>query len=195
MRKPTQERKSEIVDAALVLSADVGPGKLTTEALAKRVGVSHGAIFRHFPNKAAIWSAVFDAIANRMEAVWATVDKRTHPTKRLCLLIQAQLKLVTAVPALPTVIFSRELHNKDAGISKGVKILMGHFHDVLKSTVQAGIDRGELRDDLDAGDVAYMIIAIMQGTVLRWTLADRKFDLVNEGSELTSLAINGLKPE
>ena len=66
-RKSTQERKSEIVDAALNLSADAGPGQITTEALAKRVGVSHGAIFRHFPTKAAIWNAVFETIAKKME--------------------------------------------------------------------------------------------------------------------------------
>lgn len=192
-RKPTQERKSEIVDAALNLSVDVGPDQITTEALAKKVGVSHGAIFRHFPTKAAIWTAVFETIAHKMEHEWGKVDPAPSPCKRLRFLVRAQLTLVTAVPGLPSIIFSRELHKKNAGIQKGVLALMKRFHGVLAGEIQAGIDSGELCSDVDATEVANLVIAILQGTVLRWSITQRKFDLVAEGDKMLTLALYGFQ--
>ena len=108
-RKSTQERKSEIVDAALHLSADVGPDRMTTEALAKKVGLSHGAIFRHFPTKSAIWIAVFETIASKMEQVWSGVKPASSSNERIRALVRAQLHLVTTIPALPSILFSKEL--------------------------------------------------------------------------------------
>ena len=51
-RKSARERKSEIVEAVLVLAAEVGPDRLSTEALASAVGISQPGIFRHFRKKA-----------------------------------------------------------------------------------------------------------------------------------------------
>lgn len=192
-RKSTQERKSEIVDAALNLSADAGPGQITTEALAKRVGVSHGAIFRHFPTKAAIWNAVFETIAKKMEQGWHRIKPSPSPCERLRFLVRAQLRLVVAIPALPSIIFSRELHKKNAGIQKGVLALMKRFHGVISSEIQAGIDSGEFRADIDVPETANLVIAILQGTVLRWSVTQGKFDLVAEGDKMLTLALSGFQ--
>lgn len=194
-RKPTQERKSEIVDAVFNLSAEVGPDRITTEALAKEVGISHGGIFRHFPTKGAIWSAVFKNISHKMENGWSKIASDTSPSKRLQFLVRAQLKLVTVVPALPAIIFSRELHKKNAGIQKGVIALMKKFHAVLKNEIQAGIDCGELQPDLNTTDTANLVIAILQGTVLRWSIAQEKFDLVAEGNKMLTLTLDGLRQQ
>lgn len=192
-RKPTQERKAEIVDAVLSLSVKEGPERITTEALAEKVGISHGAIFRHFPNKDAIWAAVFESILQKMENGWHKITPDPSPAKRLRFLVRAQLKLVTIIPALPAIIFSRELHKKNAGIQKGVLALMKKFHCVLTKEIQASIDCGELRPNLSATDTANMAIAILQGTVLRWSIGQRKFDLVTEGDKMLMLALGGLK--
>jgi len=64
-RKPTAVRKTEIVDAAMRLVAELGGRGFTTKHLAARVGLTEGAIFRHFPSM----EAVADAMIDRMEAL------------------------------------------------------------------------------------------------------------------------------
>jgi len=192
-RKSTQERKSEIVDAAFSLSLDVGPGRITTEALAKKIGLSHAAIFRHFPTKEDIWSAVFETISQKMEQGWSDLELAPSSCKRLHDLVGAQLRLVTAVPALPSIIFSRELHIKNAGIRNGVLALMKRFHAILSTEIQAGITRGELRPDIDSDEAANLVIAALQGTVLRWSIASKRFDLIAEGGKMLALVIRGLQ--
>ena len=57
-RMPAEARKSEIVDCALKLAGKVGPERLTTEMIAREIGITQPAIFRHFAKKEEIWSAV-----------------------------------------------------------------------------------------------------------------------------------------
>ena len=50
----------DIVATVVELARDCGPDAITTQAIADRRGLTHGAVFRHFPDKQAIWTAVFD---------------------------------------------------------------------------------------------------------------------------------------
>ena len=53
-RKPTAERKEEILDAAARIMARDGIASLTIATLAREVGVTTGALFRHFETRDAI---------------------------------------------------------------------------------------------------------------------------------------------
>ena len=76
LRRTAEERRSEIVSAALRLADALGPDRLTTEVIAAEVGVSQPAIFRHFRTKQAIWLAVADSVADRMTAAWISASLR-----------------------------------------------------------------------------------------------------------------------
>ena len=49
-RLPTEARQAEIVAAALHLAQDRSPGTITTTDLAGALGLSQGALFKHFPS-------------------------------------------------------------------------------------------------------------------------------------------------
>ncbi len=67
-RKPAGERRREIADAALAVIAEQGLAAFTAAAIARQVGVSDAALFRHFPTKEAI---VVAAIARVEEVLFA----------------------------------------------------------------------------------------------------------------------------
>ncbi len=56
-RLPTEERQAEIVAAALHLARTVSPVSITTSDIAAAIGITQGAVFKHFPTKDAIWVA------------------------------------------------------------------------------------------------------------------------------------------
>jgi AcrR family transcriptional regulator len=64
----SDERRNEIVQAVLDLAGEDGPDAVTTQAIADRIGVTQGALFRHFPDKEAIWLAVFDWVRAALDA-------------------------------------------------------------------------------------------------------------------------------
>jgi AcrR family transcriptional regulator len=57
-RLGADERREEIIRVTLELAADQGPDDVTTQDMAQAMGVTQGAVFRHFPSKDAIWLAV-----------------------------------------------------------------------------------------------------------------------------------------
>jgi len=64
-RRPTDERRVELADAALQIIATRGIAELNTKAVAEAVGLTTGAIFRHF----ASMDELLIAVAERVEAV------------------------------------------------------------------------------------------------------------------------------
>jgi AcrR family transcriptional regulator len=59
-RRSAEARRREIADAALCVIAAEGLGHFTALAIAREVGLTDGALFRHFPTKDAIVDAAID---------------------------------------------------------------------------------------------------------------------------------------
>jgi AcrR family transcriptional regulator len=66
-RRASEVRQVELADAALRIIATHGVAALGTRRLAAEVGLTSGAIFRHFPSL----DALLDAVVGRVEAVLA----------------------------------------------------------------------------------------------------------------------------
>lgn len=72
------ETRAALLDAALDLLVTVGLAGFTTTEVAKRAQLSQGALFKHFPTKAALLAAViehlFDALRADFEGRFAALD-------------------------------------------------------------------------------------------------------------------------
>ena len=53
-----EKRRAATVESVIELAAEKNPISITTAAIAKHMHVTQGSLFRHFPNKEAIWEAV-----------------------------------------------------------------------------------------------------------------------------------------
>ena len=65
---PAEERRAVTVESVVKLASTQNPSKITTAAIAKHMHVTEGALFRHFPNKEAIWQSVMEWVAERLLA-------------------------------------------------------------------------------------------------------------------------------
>ncbi len=192
IRKSTETRKAEIIEATLCLADRFGPDRLTTEAVAEAVGLSQPGIFRHFPKKQALWEAVAAHIGTEMETRWKRVQKSgASPLDRLRGLIAAQLRLLQTIPAIPAILFSRELHTMNDDLREAFFRLMGRFHGLVAALIDEACKAGELRDDLNPDDVAFLIVGLVQGLAVRWSISGREFSLRKEGERLLALQLSG----
>lgn len=191
-RKPAETRKAEIIDATLRLADKLGPDRLTTETIADAVGLTQPGIFRHFPKKQDLWEAVAARVGSMMETRWKKAQSVDAPSMdRIRALIGAQLRLIQSTPAIPAILFSRELHTKNKGLRKAFFGLMSRFHRMIADLVAQTRAAGELRGDLDPDDAAYLIIGLVQGLAVRWSISGRNFDLIEEGNRLLELQLRG----
>ncbi len=190
-RKSADDRKAEIVTAMVRLADELGPDRLTTDSVAKAVGLTQPGIFRHFPTKQDLWLAVAARIALQMSAAWAEVlSANMPPQERVKALIMVQLRQIVANPAIPAILHSRELHAENAALRAEFIALMTRFQGLLVDAVTEGRAQGAFRADIAPKDVAILLISLVQGLAIRWSLGQRAFSLEDEGGRLLACQIN-----
>ena len=194
IRKSADERKAEIVDAAIRLAAEIGPDRLTTERLAREIGISQPGIFRHFPTKDDIWQAVASRIAVLLQAKSGLSEEgNISPVDQLRRSVIGHLGFIKTNPAIPAILFSRELHAENEKMRLFFVGLMAGRQRGLSKLIAAEITAGGFDAALDPDDAAYLVLALIQGLAMRWSLNAREFDLVDEGRRLLDVLVAGFK--
>ncbi|WP_273249023.1 TetR/AcrR family transcriptional regulator [Sediminimonas qiaohouensis] len=189
-RKPAEIRRAEITSAVLELLNTQSPGGLSTAAIAAHVGVSHSALFRHFATKDALWAGVMDEIEARARASWDAAEAQGGPpAAQLRALLRAQAGLIARTPAIPNLIFSPG-HLAAETVTRPIHTrIMAEFHTRISSLIARAMRDGALCDDVAPGDATLLLMGLLQGLVLRWTLSKRGFDLEAEAARLIELQL------
>ena len=193
-RKSADVRREEIIDASLALLASDGPRALTTGAIAGAVGVSQAAVFRHFPAKSAILVACVEAIGDRIgPAVDAALAEDGTAEARLRNVVRAIFHLAETIPAMPTTMFSREVHAEFPDLREMIRERRRRFADTLAEVLADGAHRGEFSPELDARAGAWLIIGLIHALLLRWHQGEAGLDPVDEATVMIDTLLHGFK--
>ncbi|GAB5546068.1 MAG: TetR/AcrR family transcriptional regulator [Sandaracinaceae bacterium] len=110
--------RKALVDVAAEVAATEGREKLSLRQLARRVGVTHAAVYRHFKNKDALLAAVADqgfaSLDEAMESALAEAKGGT-PRERFRALGVAYVRFAVAQPTLFHLMFRRETVTSESG--------------------------------------------------------------------------------
>ena len=105
-RLPTKKRKQQLASEALRIIGNKGRAGLTAQSLGHAVGISDGAVFKHFPNM----DSIVDAAIDRFQVLLKIEDPGiTDPFERLRDFFFSRLALVQANPELLELAFSQSL--------------------------------------------------------------------------------------
>lgn len=170
---PADERRAATVQAVVELAAEQNPSDITTTAIAQRMGLTQGALFRHFPSKDAILEAVMSWVAERL---LARVDKAiagaASPLAALEAVFMTHVNFVAEHPGVPRMLFG-ELQRPDLSLPKRVvQTLVRHYAERLRRLLEGGKVRGELDAGLDVDTATVMFIGNIQGLVMQSLLTD-----------------------
>lgn len=192
VRRSAEARRAEIVQTAVRLAGELGPDRVTTQLIADAVGLTQPAIFRHFPAKTDIWLAVGEWIAPadaRNEPVMTT---STDPATQLRQVVAGYFASVARNPAIPAILFSRELHAENEKLRAHIETVMTRRRTRFASLVARAQAAGTLSGTIAPEDLAALILALVQGLAMRWSLENRRFDLEKEGARLLGQLLNAI---
>src|SRR4029450_8223044 len=68
-------RRRQIVEIVLDLVGECGADNVSVQAIADRIGLTQPAVFRHFPNKEAIWISVMEWLEERLGRIHRAAEK------------------------------------------------------------------------------------------------------------------------
>ncbi|MDE1145363.1 MAG: TetR/AcrR family transcriptional regulator [Azospirillaceae bacterium] len=177
-RKTGDTRRAEIITAALELMHEVGPGGTTTTAIAHRIGMAQGSLFRHFPTKRAMWEAVLDSLAQRVTPpIHDAVNGPGTPLVRLRRVMHTWLELAENIPALSSLMFSREVLADSPDMRALLVERLQRPHRIYCALISEGIAAGEIKADIDVERVGWILAGMKHSLVMRWTLLDRTLDM------------------
>ena len=107
-------RKEEILETATALFAEQGFSDAVTQALAERLGVGKGTIYRHFPSKRALFLAATDRVMRKLqECVSANVAGIQDGLERIERGIATFLQFFADHPSFVELLIQERAHFKD----------------------------------------------------------------------------------
>ncbi|MEU9589940.1 TetR/AcrR family transcriptional regulator [Streptomyces sp. NPDC048193] len=98
VRMSAEERRESVIRAAMSEFARGGYYGTSTEAIAKRVGVSQPYLFRLFPSKKAIFLAVAERCLQDMRRVFESASEGLHGEEALASMAAAYTRLISEQP-------------------------------------------------------------------------------------------------
>lgn len=199
-RLPTEERQADIVAAALRLLQDTSPALVTTGDIAVAVGVTQGAVFKHFTTKDAIWvaamrwvrqvllQALTEAAAPAAQAAGARA-----PRDALAAIFKAHVDFVIAHPGVPRLIFHELQQPADSATKQEVRALMQAYRELLQRVLGQAVTQGDAAPGLDTAAAATLFMGSVQGLVMQSMLAGKPGAMRSQAPGVLALVLRGLK--
>jgi AcrR family transcriptional regulator len=192
-RLPTEVRQAAIVDAALVLARSMGPAQITTNDIAAAVGVTQGALFKHFPSKDAIWLAAMAWVhAQLLGTLEEAVVTAPTPLQGLGAVFMAHVNFVVAHPGVPRLIFHELQQPADSGTKQEVRALLQGYRQLLLGLLDAAARQRQVPADLDQDAAATLFVGIVQGLVMQSMLSGKPAAMRAQASRVFALYLRGL---
>ena len=193
-RLTAPERRRDVVSAVIELARECSPDGITTHAIADRVGLTHGALFRHFPDKHAMWVAVFDWVEERLGAV---VDeafrKGGDPLEILERVFLAHVRFVSANPGVPRILFHELQRPADSAFHERVRTLVRGYRARLGLLLADAKRAGALPAALDEEAAAVLFIGTVQGLAVQSTLFRGEAGMNAAARRLFPLLLDGFR--
>jgi AcrR family transcriptional regulator len=161
-RMSGEQRRPQIVAAALKLIAEQGLGGFTTRSLAQEVGLAEGTIFRHFESKEDIIGAAIDHLEQLLDEDLAYA-REGNSVQRLGRFFRRRIELISQNPGLVRILFSDELAR--AGAASDLDRIQ-HLKQRGREFISARIHEADLAGLLRQGLSPDFAPIIVHGTAL-----------------------------
>ncbi|WP_372649575.1 TetR/AcrR family transcriptional regulator [Draconibacterium sp.] len=186
MSQQLSDRQQQIIDVSLELISENGIQGLTIKNLAKKIGFSESAIYRHYENKIEILVAILNYFKENTEHIFVTELKSDEDTlTKIQNLFINQFRIFTKSPSFLAVIFSEELFRNETILSERVAEIMNNNLDTLTQIIRVGQKKDELRNDIEASHLALVVMGALRLFVKKWQISNHSFDLRKEGLKIT----------
>lgn len=139
-----------ILDEASALFAERGYQATRMEDIAAGLGLQKGSLYYYFPSKESLLAALVESrVGFATDELRAIVARDEPAISRVRAGIAAHLAVFQEHASLYTIFNSERLHDINREVAKKVDDLGREYEDLWAVLLGEGIERGELRPDLD----------------------------------------------
>lgn len=170
-------RREEILQAlAQMLESTDGASRITTAKLAKQVGVSEAALYRHFPSKARMFEGLIefieDALLSRINRILAE-EKDT--LNRIRLVLQLLLAFAERNPGLSRIMSGHALMFENERLRSRINQLFDRIETQLRQILRERQIREGKSFPVDESILAAQLLGQVEGSLNRFVRSDFKY--------------------
>ena len=170
---PTPSRREQILQAlALMLEEDSGK-RITVAALAKQVGVTEAALYRHFPSKARMFESLIEYIEETLFARIGRILEEEHEALPRCAaLLTLLLGFAEKNPGLSRLLDGGVLTGETARLRTRIHQLFERLETQLRQVLREAELREGRRPSLPASAAANLLLATAEGRISQYVRSD-----------------------
>ncbi len=164
VEKPS--RRQQILEA-LAQELEKSPGqRITTAGLARAVGVSEAALYRHFPSKARMFEGLIDFIE---DSVFGLVNRILQEESRMQVRCEKILLIILGFSVRNAGISRLLAGDALVGETERLRQRMNQFYERLETQLKQVLREGEMNGELNAsmpvGPMANLLMAQAEGQI------------------------------
>jgi AcrR family transcriptional regulator len=178
VREHTAIRRLQIVEAARKIIVERGSENITVKALADAVGISEGAIYRHFNQKQDVLLFLIDDVGVSLLSDLKYISGAgTLALKKVEMVLKRHITSIEQRRGVSFQIIAEIVSMGDKKLNGRVSEVIQSYVNKIEALLREGIASGELRPELDARASAVLIFSTIHGLVNLWTLGGYNFKL------------------
>lgn len=174
----TEIRQYQIILAARKLIIKRGSEHIRIKEIAREVGITEGAIYRHFRSKKGILSLLIEEIEKDLVGdIAGAVNSDTSIMVTLERVLKNHLSAIEQRRGISFLIIAEIISLGDRKLNEKISATIDKYIGLLEEILGRGVKSGELRPDLDLEATATLFFGMVQGLVSIWALSSYSFTL------------------
>ena len=188
------DRQLEIIEATGRILTNKGVSGLTIKKLAKEMGFSEAAIYRHFGSKEEIIVAMLEYIAQGMDERYSqSKSDGQSPEESFRTIFQNQFGFFEQNPHFVVAVFSDGLLEQSALINQAILKIMAVKMKHLKPVIEAGQREFVFTNNVSAEHLIHIVMGSIRLQMYMWRVANFKFDIRKRGNEIINSLLTLIK--
>ena len=173
----TGERRQQILETLTRMLQEYQGENITTAALARAVGVSEAALYRHFSSKARMYEALLDfiedSIFTRITRILAEATDCNLRLKNILLLV---LGFADKNPGMARILIGDVFTGEIEQLRRRVAQIYDRIETQIKQLLREVETRNVLRQPVP--ETAGLLLAVIEGRIARFVRSDYRFSPV-----------------
>ena len=193
-RESTDIRQEQIKKAVLDIIAEEGLHNISTRNLAKKIGLTEGAIFRHFPTKRDIIKGIMDDVAKDLVGSLRNIVLEPSKTEeKLFKYLCKNVKYLRENRGITILLFSEATHLGDKELKEKLNQILSEQKQFIIKMVKDGIAEGIWNKDTNPDDMAMLYMGIPITFNIEMVLNKSSLNMDNFCKRMYNLIIKALK--
>ena len=176
-RQSTFLRRKQIIDASRKLILKYGSEHVTVKRIAKEIGISDGAIYKHFKSKRQILYFLVDYIEDNLIGDIKKSYPFNNASEILKNILINHLSSIEQRRGISFLIIAEIISLGDKRLNKKIFDVLSKYISHIKDILLKGVKAGEIRQDINLDMAASIFFSMIQGLVTIWALGNYNFIL------------------